>query len=548
MSKLHQFLCCLVAAALFSVAAAQVKTVRMPAIAAIAGPTLAVNVGADRHSISPDIYGMNSADTTLLKELRIPVHRWGGNFSTRYNWQTDASNSASDYYFTNTPVGSADPSTGALSYVDQLIQNNRANTTKSLITIPMIGYVASGRNYQCGYSVAKYGAQQATNPYHPDCGNGKKTDGTNITGNNPGDASTAVDQTFIQNWIKHLIGLHGTAANGGVTFYELDNEPTIWHETHRDIHPQPLGYDELLSRTYKYAPAIKAVDKSAKILGPSDFGWSAYMSSKVNGDFEAHGSVWLAEWYLEQMKAYEQKNGVRILDYFDEHYYPEQPGVALKPAGDAVTQALRLRSTRSLWDATYVDEQTWIGKYFPAIQLIPRFRSWVNQHYPGTKIAISEYNWGGLESLNGALTQADVLGIFGREQLDLATLWGPPKLTQPGAFAFRMYRNYDGKGSAYGDTWVRSTSANQGQLAIYGAQRSSDRALTLMIINKTGSDLTSNLTLAGFSPAASAQVYSYSNANLSAIVRQSDRAVSATGFSATYPANSITLVVIPSNA
>jgi len=69
--------------------------------------------------------------------------------------------------------------------------------------------------------------------------------------------------------------------------------------------------------------------------------------------------------------------------------------------------------------------------------------------------------------------------------------------------------------------------------------------LTLVIINKTSQKLTSNLSLKGFKPSAQAQVYTYSEANLRAIVRQSDLAVSATGFKATYPANSITLVAIP---
>jgi alpha-L-arabinofuranosidase len=92
---------------------------------------------------------------------------------------------------------------------------------------------------------------------------------------------------------------------------------------------------------------------------------------------------------------------------------------------------------------------------------------------------------------------------------------------------------------------VRSTSADQEQLAIYGSQRSNDGALTLMIINKTDKDLTSDLALQGFSPATSAQVYNYSAANLKAIARQPDQAVTATGFRGKYPANSITLVVIP---
>lgn len=105
--------------------------------------------------------------------------------------------------------------------------------------------------------------------------------------------------------------------------------------------------------------------------------------------------------------------------------------------------------------------------------------------------------------------------------------------------------NYDGKGGKYGDTWVRSASTDRGLLSIYGADRSSDDTLTLVIINKTNKNLTSNLSLKGFKPVGKAQVYSYSDANLGAIVPPSDLGVSAAGFQATYPANSITLVAIP---
>ena len=136
---------------------------------------------------------------------------------------------------------------------------------------------------------------------------------------------------------------------------------------------------------------------------------------------------------------------MRLLDYLDLHYYPQASGVSLSGAGDAATQARRLRSTRvAVGSRRYVDE-SWINE---AVRLIPRMRDWVAQYYPGTKLAIGEYNWGALDHINGALAQADVLGIFGREGLDLATLWAPPTASQPGAFAFRMYRNYDGAGGA----------------------------------------------------------------------------------------------------
>jgi hypothetical protein len=172
-------------------------------------------------------------------------------------------------------------------------------------------------------------------------------------------------------------------------------------------------------------------------------------------------------------------------------------------------------------------------------------RSWVAANYAGTKIAISEYSWGALNDINGALAQADVLGIFGREGADLATLWGPPAASDPGAYAFRMYRNVDGKGGRFGDTGVQATSADQGRVAIYAARRGATGALTLMAINKTGTKLTSTLTLNHFTPAASAKVWRYGAAALTAIQHPKDVPVSGNTIQASLPPNSITLYVVP---
>src|SRR5207247_10581517 len=92
------------------------------------------------------------------------------------------------------------------------------------------------------------------------------------------------------------------------------------------------------------------------------------------------------------------------------------------------------------------------------------------------------------------------------------------------------------------------TSSDQGQLAVYGAQRRADGALTLMVINKSTSDLTSPLAIGNFTPAAPAQVYRYSGANLGAVQRLADQPVSGGGLGMTHPATSITLLVLPSAA
>lgn len=525
----------------------------IPPLPTTDGPALHIDARANRHAISEEIYGMNYADEALAAALRLPVRRWGGNSATRYNWKSNIHNVGSDWYFENIPDG--EPVTDG-SASDLFIDQDRRTGTRTIMTVPLIGWTAASRSprnhpYDCGFKVSKYGAQQSTDQWDSDCGNGVHANGTNITGNAAADTSTQIGPSFVTDWVRYLVGKYGTASNGGVAYYDLDNEPMLWNSTHRDVHPKATSYDEMKTRTWQYGAAVKAADPTAGTLGPVLWGWCAYFYSAVDGcsagqDYAGHGNKFFVPWYLQQMKAYEQKHAVRILDFLDLHYYPQATGVALSQAGDSSTQALRLRSTRSLWDPSYIDE-SWISDTASggvAVRLIPRMKAWVAANYPGTGLAVTEYNWGALNHINGALAQADVLGIFGREGLDLATLWGPPAPSDPGAFAFRMYRNYDGAKHGFGDVSTKAVSGNQGKLAVYAAERSADKALTVMVINKVANPLKSTVTLAGYTPAPKAAVYRYSSAKYTAIQHPANQAVTAAGFNATLPGNSITLFVM----
>jgi hypothetical protein len=512
-------------------------------------PTFGVDASLDQHAISPLIYGMNFASESLAKELHLGIRREGGNSTTRYNYLTDTHNTGSDWYFEN--IVDYDASRGALpggSSANAFIEENQRAGAQSLITLPLIGWVpktySGGPGHDCGFKKAKYPNQQSFDYWDATCGNGVNSNGTQISGNAATDTSQVADAAFIGDWVTYLKERYGSAASGGVGFYNLDNEPMLWPSTHRDVHPGKTNYAEMRTRTYQYAAAVKAADPSAKTLGPVVWGWCAYFYSAADGcgpgaDYANHANTPFIPWYLQQMKAYEQANGVRILDYLDVHIYPQASGVFSDDAGTAATQALRLRSTRALWDPAYTDE-SWIGD---KVQLIPRMKEWVAANYPGTKLAISEYSWGAMGSLNGALAQAEILGIFGREGLDLATLWAPPAANQPGAYAFRIYRNYDGAGGAFGETSVHSYTPNASNISVFAALRAADGALTVMVINKSGSAVNTPLSIAGAS-GTTARVYRYSAENLNAILRKADVTLSSGSVSITFPANSITLLVI----
>ena len=512
-----------------------------PAWSDTPGPALSVDVEAKRHPINPDIYGMAYADPALAREIHLPINRWGGDATTRYNWQVDGSNAGDDWFFMAghkpNPVPGAEP--------DSFLTDAKTWGGTVLLTIPIIDFVNKAADFDCTFPVSIFGPQQKVNPYvHPlvdgkptDAGNGRRPDGTPITPTREQILRVHVPNTpeLQRGWLKHLTAKFGTAAHGGVPLYEMDNEPDGWNNTHRDIHPGLTGDDELVKKTLQYAAEVKSVDPTAKILGPGGF-LLHYQNDGAPGDGKPeHAGLGQASYYLRKMAEYEKLHGMRLLNFFDEHYYPLHQ--------DGQTDATVLESTRSLWDPTYV-EADWYGKYHGAVALLPSFRKWIAADYPGTGISISEYGWGDNKTLVGTLAEIDVLGIFGREGVDLACLFGPPNAADAGANAFRLYRNYDGKGSRFGAVGVRATSADQARLAVFAAERASDHALTLIVLNKSTTDLTSALTLSSFHSSGKARVFRFSDASLTAIRPQADQAVGVAGFTATYPARSATLIVL----
>ena len=380
------------------------------------------------------------------------------------------------------------------------------------------GLGSKDRGEGCGFHVDKYGLQTAVDwNYRWGCGNGISAEtGQYIHWNDPADTSKQVNIEFSRQWVQHLVNNFGRANQGGVQMYALGNEPFIWHHNHHDVAKNWEGYDSVTRRNVEYAAMVKSVDGSAQTMGPGVWGWEAYYRSaidnenwKINGTFPdsaAHGNLPFLAYYLQQMRYAEQQYGRRLLDYVDIHFYPQvfegSELLALSWAGSADAQAKRLRSTRELWDRHWQPEN-WVPK---PIYAIPLMHDWINAYYPGTKIALTEYSFGANEHINGALAQADALGIFGRENLHLATLWDAPNIGQPVDFAIRMYRNYDGKGGSFGNQSVPAYSSNEMNVSVFAAKRH-DGATTVMVINKTKRPISTQIFLNG--NLGTAQVYRY---------------------------------------
>ncbi len=485
-----------------------------------------LDLQADRHSINPLIFGVSGSPD--LSQLAYPLVRWGGNSTTRYNWQADVHNTASDWFFMNIPDGNG---TASASSVEALVASTLAAGAQPLLTLSTIGWMPkSVQQKHWSFSVAKYGPQLVTECSYfgssppawctADAGNGRCNPAQNqtgycnsagdIVGNDPldtSDVSTAQTQT---GWMAHLQQRFGSAAYGGVRYYALDNEPMLWNSTHRDVHPNPLTYDEIWQRTVTYASAIKAQDPAARILGPVTWGYCDLFGSAADdcldgSDRAAHGGVPFVQWYLQQVCSYQAAHGVRLVDYLDLHYYPQGDGVvdfSDPPNGSetATVSARRLRSLKELHDPAW-DSESWLSDlgntapwHYSRPGLIPRVRAWIDASCPGTGLSISEYNWGADNGASSALAQAEALAIFAREGVDMAARWIAPATGSLVERAFRLYLDFDGNGARVEGESTRATSANVDALGAYAIHQTGSRVMVLLF-NKATSSTTAALNL-----------------------------------------------------
>ncbi len=362
--------------------------------------------------------------------------------------------------------------------------------------------------------------------------------------------------------MQHFVSTYGGAStSNGIKYYILDNEPSLWYSTHRDVHPNPPTYQEMYNKIVAYATAIRAADPNAKIVGPEEWSWWAmYFSGfdqangwgAANSDYNTHGQTYYYPWLLQQLHAYKQQTGTKLLDVLTVHCYNGAPD----GSDDSLSgQQYRNRETRILWDPTFQDPSWYgdIGINGRVMNWIPTLKAMVSQYDPGLEIGCTEYNWGDEPKLNGATTQADVLGIYGREGFDLATRWTVAKNTSttPTTYyvtylASQIYRNYDGNDSTFGDTSVAASVANPDDLSAFAAVRDSDGALTVMVINKQQGSTPVTLNLANFAASGAVQAWQINSASQTSIARLADLSVTNNSLSTTVPSQSITLFVIPS--
>jgi hypothetical protein len=457
----------------------------------------------ERHEISPYVLGANWAEPETIKEVGVTVNRWGGVRTTKYNWEYDVDSSGADFYFMNglsKKRGTPEDEKGYWGFIEKTADAG-ASVNFTLPIGPFIAKPHMEDNERfCAFPKEKFREQNSFDPTGT-CGDGLDTNGAKIWDNDPLLSNVANSpehqRKFLKN-VKRLLDQRATQKKKTELLLSLDNEPGLWFEKHRDSSPAGLSAEELVKLNVEYAKVVKEVLPDARVIGLSAWGPLELAGSNVDftppgpegykryGEFKAPGDQWRDrqrlkyssqfEYYLQQLAAAEKKAGKRLVDIVDVHWYPDTVGVSATGETlrltdnhnfDPVLVKQQFDALREWYDPTYTNP-TWLAQgenrlafWDPWHPVIPALRRLVDKHYPGTKLAINEYDVGSRDFYHGAVLRVAALGIFMQEDLYMAQVWHQPAEKRSFAFlAQRLYGNYDGRGSRVGGKFHRSVSGN----------------------------------------------------------------------------------------
>ncbi|WP_438022716.1 glycoside hydrolase family 44 protein [Sorangium sp. So ce233] len=499
--------------------------------------TFTIRADQDVRPISPLIYGVNWAGQLDGEQRGATVLRMGGNRMTAYNWENNASNAGSDWMHQNdahlvgnSPNGDV-PGEAVRVQAEAALRHGAA----FVATIPICGYVAADKD---GGGDVNQTPNYLETRFHPTIAR----KGAPFSASPDLDDHAVYQDEFVA-WMKQAFpdAFQGEVAN---VLFSLDNEPDLWRHTHERIHPEPVTYAELVDKNVEFASAIKDVAPNALVTGFVSYGYAGYMN--LQGAPDADGTF--LEFYLDAMKAAEASEGRRVVDVLDLHWYTEVYANGERVTGNDISPEsveARVQAPRSLWDPTFV-EDSWIANdiLHGPITLIPWLQGLIDDHYPGTRLGFTEYNYGGGNHISGAIAQADTLGIFGREGVFLATIWDWTEAAVMTRAGMRAFTSYDGQGARFGDTSIHAETSDVAKATVYASIDEADpRRMVLVAINKTTAPLTAAVSLAAYGSYTAVDVWQLTAAKADLVPADLVAPSATNAFTYAMPALSVSVLV-----
>ncbi len=223
-------------------------------------------------------------------------------------------------------------------------------------------------------------------------------------------------------WVRAIRKYDNQTHTRNVEQYILDNEPMLWNSTHRDVHPSATTYERAAQKDHRLRhrgpqgrppgrhSGARAVGlASVFLLGARTPKWA----SLPNPTAACTAIRPFLDWWLMKLRDHAQRTGQRILDVVDVHFYPQADGTY---GHGEKTDPCRRRLAHPRHARTVGSQPTRTSRGSPTkSSLIPRLKEIIADNYPGLKVSIGEYNFGGERHISGALAQAEALGRFGQQ-------------------------------------------------------------------------------------------------------------------------------------
>lgn len=446
--------------------------------------------------ISPYLYGRNNslptgggtltaAQWTQLKDSGVQFLReGGGNNSTKYNWKKGLS-SHPDWY-NNVYSENWD-------HAVQLLHNQLPASVAGMWTFQLIGKVAANTNNNFndwGYNNSQWWSGVAQN-----------LAGGGVV--NPAGGSTALvkgnPNLYLKDWnADSTVGILDHWRNtlkipdARITYWNMDNEPEIWHGTHDDIVNSSLPVETYLQSYFAVAKKARAKFPNIKLVGPvpaNEWQWYNWMNRITdNGKYYC----WL-EYFIKRCAAEQAASGVRMLDVLDLHFYP----------GETAAKDM-LQVHRVFFDRTYdypgangvkSIDGGWNTSYTKEY-IFGRVNDWLVQYFGpnhGVKLGLTETDIQTNDDAVVSVWYASMLGEFMKNGVELFTPWS----WKPGMWeTVHLFSRYNQGFS------VQGTSSEEQSVSAYPSVNASKTQLTLVLVNRsTTATKTANVSFKNFNVA-----------------------------------------------
>lgn len=447
--------------------------------------SITIDTETDNIPISPYIYGRNGAPANnseyeMIREAGIRFERMSdGNNCTKYNWKKKLT-SHPDWYGN---VYDCDWDSRASKFQEKLPE------IKGLFAFQLLGKVAKSKDYNFkdwDYNKSQWWTgctkKVVGGGYFDDNKKAVLGDTSLYLQDWPADSTVAI----YPHWRDDL-GLDMEQFN----YWNMDNEMEIWGGTHDDVMPGTYTdsiYEDIMQKYFAVAKAARAINPNIKLCGPNAASeWTWFQGcGNTQPTYNGKTYCWL-EYFIMRCAEEQKKTGIRMIDVFDIHNYPQDK-----------TEAKMLQTHRMYWDKDFRYSgangvKTINGGWNTNINneyIFVRCKEWIDQYFGegnGITFAVGEYNiLQEASQMVHALAYASCIGEGARNGMEYFTPW---------TWYNSMWEVVNLMSHQSKEINVGAISNNEAMVSAYSSKNAVNDSLTIILVNRSTTEQQTDINM-----------------------------------------------------